>query len=388
MHRYIIHIHISAFSIAVARVFRPELRDRPVAVAPARSERALILSASSEARKEGIFKGMPLSKAKKSCPALMVLPPDPGLTEKACRTLSRVAARYTPLWEPARPGHVYLDVTGTERLWGRAKDTACRLKKEIKDCLSLPGTVGVAGNKMVSNIASRIIPSSGVMDVDPGREGPFMAPLNVGVVPGIGRFRKKVLLEELNIIRVRELAALDIGSMKLVFGRQAFVIHQRALGIDPTPVCPAPEKPMVSEEFILAQDENDDQKLLGTLYGLVEKCALRMRKRAIFPGKAGLLIRYSDHMEIRRQIKLSLSSFWDFDLYTPLETLFLNACKRRVRVRSISVWFKDFSCSNGQLSLFHIPSPAREKSCLVIRALDRIRARHGEGVIKYGRAAS
>jgi DNA polymerase-4 len=387
LHRHIIHIHISAFSIAVARVFRPELRERPVAVAPARSERALILSASLEAQKEGVFKGMPLSKAKKSCPALMVLPPDPGLTKKACETLARVVAQYTPLWEPARPGHVYLDVTGTERLWGRARDTACRLREEIKDRMSLPGTVGVAGNKMVSNIASRIIPSSGVMDVDPGREGPFMAPLKVGVVPGIGRFRKKVLLEELSITRVRELAALDMGSLKLVFGRQSFVIHQRALGIDPTPVCPAPEKPMVSEEVTLAQDENDDQKLLGTLYGLVEKCALRMRKRALFPATAGLLIRYSDQMEIRRQIKLSLSSFWDFDLYTPLEALFLNACKRRVRVRFIRIRFWDFSYSSTQLSLFHVPSPALEKRPMVIQALDRIRERHGAGVIKYGRAA-
>ena len=93
MHRHIIHIHIPAFSIAVARVFKPELRERPVAVAPARSERALILSASTEARAEGVFKGMPLSKAKKSCPALKVLPPDPGLTEKACRTLAGGGAR-------------------------------------------------------------------------------------------------------------------------------------------------------------------------------------------------------------------------------------------------------------------------------------------------------
>jgi DNA polymerase IV len=387
LHRHIIHIHISAFSIAVARVFRPELRERPVAVAPARSERALIMSASLEARKEGVFKGMPLSKAKKSCPALMVLPPDPGLTKKACHTLARVVGQYTPLWEPARPGHVYLDVTGTERLWGRAKDTACRLRKEIKDRMSLPGTVGVAGNKMVSNIASLIIPSSGVMDVDPGSEGPFMAPLKVGVVPGIGRFRKKVLLEELSIIRVRELAALDMGSLKLVFGRQAFVIHQRALGIDPTPVCPATEKPMVSEEVTLAQDENDDRKLLGALYGLVEKCALKMRKRALFPAKAGLLIRYSDQMEIRRQIKLSHASFWDFDLYGPLEDLFFNACDRRVRVRFIRIRFWDFSYSSAQLSLFHTPSPALEKKSMVIQALDRIRERHGEGVIKYGSAA-
>jgi DNA polymerase-4 len=385
--RHIIHLHIPAFYIAVARVCQPELRDRPVAVAPPQSERALILSASPEARKEGIFKGMPLSKAMKLCPDLTALPPNPGLTEKACKVLSEVAAQYTPLWEPFRPGHIYLDVTGTERLWGRAKDTGYRLSQEIKGRLYLSGTVGVAGNKMVSSIASRIMPSEGVMDVDHGRESSFMAPLKVGVVPGIGRVRRKILLEELNIVRVRELAALDMGSLRLIFGRESFIIHQRALGIDPTPVYPAPMQPMVSEEITLPEDENDDRKLLGALYSLVEKCSFRLRSRALFPRKAGLLIRYSDQVETKRQLKLPHISLWDLDLYGPLEELFFKACSRRVRVRFIRVWFWDFSSSSGQLSLFHDTSPDQDKKTHVIQTLDRIRERHGENAIKSGRAA-
>ncbi len=158
------------------RACHPELRDRPVAVAPPHSERALILSVSSEARKEGIFKGMSLGKAIKFCPALTVLPPNPGLTEKASLVLTKMLAQYTPLWEPFRPGHVYLDVTGTERLWGRAKDTASRLQREIKGHLRLSGAAGVAGNKMVSSIASTIMLSEGVLDVDHGQESSFMTP--------------------------------------------------------------------------------------------------------------------------------------------------------------------------------------------------------------------
>ncbi len=151
MDRHIIHVHIPAFPIAVARVVRPELRDRPVAVAPPHSERALILSVSAEARQHGIFKGMPLGKAMKFYPDLTVLPPDHDLTAKACRSLAGVVARYTPLWEPSQPGHIYLDVTGTDRLWGKAKDAANRLRREIKEQVRLSGTVGVASNKMVSS---------------------------------------------------------------------------------------------------------------------------------------------------------------------------------------------------------------------------------------------
>ncbi|MFC1885055.1 DNA polymerase IV, partial [Thermodesulfobacteriota bacterium] len=353
MYRHIIHIHISAFSIAVERAVHPELRDRPVAVVPPRSERSVILCASAEAMKEGVFKGMPLSKAVKSCPGLEVINPNPWLTEKAGQSLAGVAGNYTPLWEPARPGHIYMDVTGTERLWGRAKDTALRVTREIKKRISLPAAVGVAGNKMVSSIASRIMPHEGILDVDHGREAPFMAPLKVGMVPGIGPFRRKILLEELNIVQVRELARLDLGNLRLIFGRQAFVIHQRAVGIDPTPVCPSSAEPSVKEEIYLAEDENDDQKILGVLYKMVSRCAFRLRKRSVFPKKAGLLIRYSDHMEARRQSKLPRPSFWDFDLYPHVEALYFKACDRRVRIRFIRIWFRDLFREPGQLSLFN-----------------------------------
>ena len=389
MHRHIIiHIHIPAFSIAVERVCRARLRDRPVAVVPPQSERALILSVSLEARKEGVRKGMPLSEAMKRCPALTVLPPNPGLMERASHVLTEVAARYTPLWEPSRPGHVYLDMTGTERLWGKAKDAGYRLRQEIKGRFRLSGTVGIAGNKMVSSVASRIISSETVLDVDHGQEAAFMAPLKVSVVPGIGRFRRKILLEELSITRVRELAAVDMGSLRVIFGRQAHVSHQRALGIDPTPVYPPPARPGVSEEITLAEDENNDERLLAALYRLVERGSYRLRGRALFPRKAGLLIRYSDGVETTRGLALHHPSFQDFDLYAPLETLFFKACKRRVRVRFMRIWFWDFSPPSPQLSLFPHPSPRKEKGSLVIQAMDRIRERHGEEAIQLGRCAA
>jgi DNA polymerase-4 len=387
MYRNIVHLHIPAFPIAVARVSQPELRDRPVAVAPPHSERALLLSVSSEAQREGIFKGMPLGKAIKFCPDLTVLPPNRELTGKVCQILAEMAAHYTPLWEPSRPGHIYLDVTGTDRLWGKAKDTASRLRRELKEHLRLSGMVGVAGNKMVSSIASRIISSEGVLDVDHGQEFSFIAPLKVSVLPGIGHVRRKILLEELNISLVREVAALDMGTLKLIFGRQAYVIHQRALGIDPTPVYPPRMEPTVVEEITLPQDENDDQKLLRILYGLAEKCSHQLLSRALLPRKAGLLFRYTDQEEIIRQINLSGASFWDFDLYAPLERIFLRACRRRVRVRFMKVWFQDFSPPTSQLSLFPVRSPVTEKKALATQALYRIRERYGEEVIKYGKAA-
>jgi DNA polymerase-4 len=384
--RHIIHIHIPAFPIAVARVSQPELRDRPVAVAPLNSERALILSVSHEARREGIFKGMPLGKAVKFCPDLAVLPPDRELTRKAHKVLVRMVTQYTPLWEPSRPGHIYLDVTGTGLLWGRAKEVARRLRREIWKHLCLPGTAGVAGNKMVSSIASRIGSSEGVLDVDHGQESSFIAPLRANVLPGMGHAHRRILLEELGITLVREVAALDTGTLRLVFGRQAYVIHQQALGIDPTPVYPPRMEPTVAEEITLPRDENDDEKLLGILYGLVERCSHQLLSRALCPRKAGLVFRYTDQEEVTRRIDLPGVSFWDFDLYRPLERVFLKAYQRRARIRFLRVWFRDFSAPVSQLSLFPTGSP--EKKALATQALHRIRERYGEEVIKYGRTST
>ncbi len=389
MHRHIIHLHIPALPITVARISRPDLRDRPVAVAAPRSARSLVLSVSWEARREGVFKGMPLEKAKTRCPGLAVLPPDPKVTEKACQELARAAARYTPLYEPSRPGHIYLDFTGTQRLWGKARDTACRLRKEIQERLCLTGTVGVASNKMVSDIASRTISfSEGVSDVDHGQEASFMAPLMVGLMPGIGRMRRKLLLEELNITRIRQLAALDMGRLALIFGRQAHVIHQRALGIDPTPVYPFTRVPVIAEKITLPQEENDDSRLLGCLYRLVERCACRMRKRGLIPRKAGLLIRYIDQVETGGRLKVPRPGCQDRDLYNPLEKLFFKRCSRRVRVGFIKVWFWEFFPPDPQLALFHTPFPDEERRSILTRALDRIRERYGEHAVMYGITAS
>ncbi len=386
MSRHIIHLHIPAFPIAVERVARPELRGRPVAVAWGRSARTSLRCVSSEARREGVFRGMPLGRALDVCPGLAVIRPDPDRTEKAGRLLAETAARYTPLWEPPRPGHVYLDVTGTSRLWGRAKDTADRVRREVLARFRLAGTAGVAGNKMVSSIASRIHAAPGILDVDLGREAVFMAPLEVGVLPGIGPVRRRRLLEELSITRVRQVAALEAGDLQLLFGYRGQVLHQRALGIDPTPVVPPRRQPAVQEEIALPEEDNDDRRLLGRLFTLVESCARRLRERDLAPRKAGLLFRYVDRREEVRRIGLAGDAAWDLDLYVPLERAFLRACRRRARVRFLRVWFTDLVPPAGrQLSLFDAPPSPGGARAGVTRALDRIRVRYGNGAIRYGR---
>lgn len=386
MDRNIIHLHIPSFPVTLERLRNPQLRDRPVAVAPPQSDRALILAVSSEARKEGIFKGMAIGKALRFCPELTVLPPNPGLVEKGSMLLVKAVSEYTPVWEPSKPGHVYMDITGTRRLWGMAKDTANRIRRDIESRLSLPGAVGVAGNKMVSSIASRLLKSCGILDVDHGTESSFMAPLRVDYLPGVGHVRKRMLLEELNISFVKEIAMMDVDNLRVIFRQQAWMIHQRSVGIDPTPVLPPTAEPEVSESVTLDSDINDDEKLLGTLYRLVEICAHRLRKRGVRPGRAGLTIRYSDQMESRRKAVLTFQGYWESELYPVVEALFFKTCTRRCGVRFMRVRFTDFSETSKQLSLFSKPLLKNTKRNNVSAAMDRIREKYGDDVVRYGKA--
>mgnify|MGYP005650796065 CR=1 FL=1 len=331
---------------------------------------------------------MPVVQAKALCPHLELLAPNPELTERAFRAVVSLVSHYTPLWEPSRPGHIYLDLTGTRRLWGDAKDTAWRLNREVRSRLKLRGVAGVATNKMVSSIASRILPpKEEIMDVHPGTEESFMAPLKVAMVPGIGRFELRMLLQDLEIIKVWQLAALDMDIMRFIFGSRAPVIDQRAHGIDPTPVYPAPSRPTVSEEIVFGEDENNNERLLAALYHLVECCARRLREKGVYPRRGGLLIRYSDTIEVKRMLRLPTLTYWDFELYPHLKRLFFSACMRRTRVRFMKIWFWDFFYENNQLCLFEQPCPKAEKNKAVVQALDKIRKRYGEEAIRYAKAA-
>jgi DNA polymerase-4 len=334
---------------------------------------------------QGVFKGMSVRRALKICPDLTLIEPDAGAVGDAFRASEEVISFYAPLWEPVKPGHIYLDMTGTERLWGNATDAAFRISREIETRLGLSATVGVAGNKTVSSIASRIESNESVMDIEHGTEAAFLAPLRVTALPGIGLARIRLLENELAIDRIGQIAALDSLSLSCLFGRDARVIHDRARGIDPTPVTPPEVSPTVREAMTFNQDTNDDLVLLQSLHRMVETCSRRLRDRSIHPGCASVRIRYSDRVEVSRQCRLPQYGFSCLELYPPIEALFLKAFSRRVRIRHIEVIFRDLQPESSQLCLFDHQEPNENKTA-AITAIDHIRHRYGEEAIRFGRS--
>src|SRR5919106_1712909 len=154
--RSVLFIDPPAFRTTVEELVAPALRTRPIVVAPPGADRAVVLALSSEARRAGIQRGMPVRLAQKRCPDLVLLPPNPRLYARASRALLEVLRLYAPVIEPHGYGHAFLDLTGTGRLFGPAVDVAARVQREVRKRLHLPLSVGVAANKLVSQAATTV----------------------------------------------------------------------------------------------------------------------------------------------------------------------------------------------------------------------------------------
>lgn len=384
--RDILHFSIPDFPIAVARVIDPSLRARPLAVVPGHSGRALLQAVSAEARAEGVREGMPVYRAQRCCPALRLLTPDPAMVSRAMQALVELSCGYTPLWEPEQGGQLYLDLTGSGRLFGPGRDVAARIEKEVAARLRLQGAVGVAGNKLVSRIASHYLRRPGVCDVLRGSEAGFIGPLAVSVLPGIGATRAELLMLELNLRRVEELAALSLSQLRLVFGGFAPLARQRALGVDPSPVQPPRRRPEVAEEAFLAEEENDDGVLLAELCRLVELCGLRLRQLGQGARQLLFSLHYADGVSERRTAALAGPENQDVALLTVAEGLFYQACQRRVRVKGMKLACRQLGEASAQMELFDFAGSrvsARDEA--LQGALDALRGRHGMGVVVRGK---
>jgi DNA polymerase IV len=387
MSRTIIHIDVTDFHIAVERVLEPRLHQRPVAIAIEAAGRSLVYAASREAGLNGVYRGMLLNQALKYCPDMTVLPPNEELYLRATRALMGILQQFTPVLEPLRFGHAYLDMTGSAKLFGNAVDAAAKARKEIHDRLRLDATAGVAGNKLVSKVASDVItlrdPRAGLCDVHLGEEQRFLSPLQVGYLPGVQK-QVRTQLYELNIRLIRELTVIQSEHLQMVFGRFGLLLYERSRGIDNRPVQPPKRSPEIVETETLAEDSNDHDRLHTIFFRLLAASTRRLRQKKQFTRRLVLEIRYSDHKEENGQFKCDPAQN-DWQMLQPAESLLTRTVTRRTRVRKMTLRLCDLCQSYSQLSLFdEAPNPKLESAG---KAMDRIRDRFGEAAISFGRAS-
>jgi DNA polymerase-4 len=397
MDRQIVYFQIPSFEISLARRQDAALRHRPVAIAPTHHSRACMREVSAEAYGDGLRPGMSVELARRLCPTVRLLPPDSVRLHSAYRDIQNIVAEFAPVWEPVQPGHLFLDLTGTHRLFGAAVDTAFRIEREIIRRQNLTGVAGIGTNKLVSHAAGTIIDPPQLCEIRPGFERSFMAPIPTSLPCRMHKIlpaSSLALLEDLNLRTLGAIADIPLSHLQLVLGPVAALLHEWAHGIDLSPVLPPMQQICVERSHSVSPDEIDDDRLRGLLYGLLEQICRILRRQQRVCGRLALTIRHSDHVEIRQQQPIDPPTYWEADLYPRLTHLFFRCFQRRIRLRTMILGaeaLQSFSGSSGeQLSLFDTDlceaRQRRERSHRLALALDRIRDRFGEPAITWGHA--
>lgn len=389
MDRHIVYLQIPAFRIALARSSDSALRNRPVAVAPTHTPRALLREISTEAFQEGLQPGMPVDLARLICPGLRMIPPDSSLTQAAHRELQHRISSFAPTWESIRPGSLFLDLTGTTRLFGPPIDAASRISRELAHQQGWPSTIGLAENKLVSQLAaSTLTKPPQVLSIHPGSEQPFLAPLPTVMLPGFHRAHiSQVLqrLEDLNLLTCGAIASVSLAHLQAAIGSPARMLQDWAMGIDPSPVRSPIVQPVIERLVHLDPDEVDDHLLLGQLYQLLEQLCATLRQQQRMCRHISLTVRHSDHIERTAEEALPQGTFWEVDLQPALARLFYRCFTRRVRLTQMMLRVSRLESPARQLSLFDESESIIPRSHRLALTLDQIRAKFGEQALSWGR---
>lgn len=394
MDRQIVYLSIPRFEIALARLNDPSLRTKPVAVVSAQASRAVIREVSPEAEDAGVLPGLPADRARRRCPSLRLVPPNVAKVTRAHHALLPSIISVAPLWEVSKPGHFFLDLTGTTRLFGAACDTTMRLERDIFHRFELQSVAGVGTNKLVAQMASSVLTPPQLCDVRAGSEQDFLLPLSVSALPGLRgpqgtMFR--TMLADLNLQTIADVAGITLEALEPVFGRWGHRLYHWARGIDSSPVFPPGASPSLSCSHLFEPDTIDQAQLLGGFSTLIDTLCRDLRRRQQVGNRLTLIIGYTDQHTVRRSCALATPTHWEVEMLPSIHALFRRCFQRRVRVRSLTIRSNSFRPPPEQLSLFATEDGqdqqgSRPHSHRLALAIDRLHTRFGMKIIQWGRS--
>ena len=323
----VFHVDMDAFFVSVEELFDPSLKGKAVVVGGRPNERGVVSAASYEARKFGVHSAMPLRTAARLCPHAVFVEGHPGRYRDYSTRVYDVLNHFSPLVEMASIDEAYLDMTGTERLYGPALRAAHALHQAMKAETRLNCSIGIATSRLVAKVASDQAKPNGVLWIIPGREAAFLAPLDVRKIPGVGKVTEKHL-HTLSIRKVGDLARLDDAFLEERFGKWGLALSGKAGGLDAggwfdAEIGAHSDPKSVSHEHTFTEDTSDLQVLEGTLSRLSEMVGRRLREYGLHARTLQLKLRYSDFSTITRAHSVERPTQLDTEIFEQARALFL-----------------------------------------------------------------
>ncbi len=385
MPRTILHIDLDAFFCAVEETRNPALRGLAFAVGGRPEERGVVASCSYAARARGVRSAMPMARALRLCPDLIIVSHRHRLYGEVSDQVMLRLSRLTSLVEQISIDEAFLDIT---ELPGPPDRLARQIQTQIANELSLPCSIGIASNKLVAKIANEVGKKSASGDQPPraltivpnGGEAEFLAPLPAAMLWGVGP-KTEARLAELGIQTIGDIAGWTEADLVRRFGEHGRDLHRHARGWDERAITTEHEVKSISQETTFVRDLGEDRALEKTLQELSSQVGRQLHENELVGKTIRIKIRWPDFTTLTRQTTLPVAT-------DNAEMISLTAIKlmRAVRksnqfVRLIGVGVSGLSKPVQQLELWDAGSP---KARRLQSAVDELREKFGRQVIRHG----
>lgn len=385
----ILHIDMDAFYASVEERENSELRGKPLIVGGSPRGRGVVSAANYAARKFGVHSAMPTSKAVRLCPQATIVRPRMQLYAEISHEIRAIFARYTPEIEPLSLDEAFLDVHGTQQLFGDAIEIGRRIKEEILSELQLVASVGVAPNKFLAKLASDLEKPDGFKIIAPDRIQDILEPLEISRIWGVGRVTQRKF-EERGITTFGQLRKLGNEKAQYLFGQVGEHFWRLSQGLDSRRVVSSRRAKTISHETTFAADVADPEILLARLLELTEQVGYRLRRADRLGKTVNLKARYSDFHTVTRAQSLAVASNATDSLWKVARELFKSSLPktRELNLRLIGMGVSNLQTNRPvQLGLFDDSVEQQRQAAAQSRldaAADSVREKFGKSALQRG----
>jgi DNA polymerase-4 len=392
MPRTILHIDLDAFYCAVEETRNPELRGKAFAVGGKPEERGVVASCSYAARRMGVRSAMPMGRALRLSPGLIIVSSRHGLYSEVSHQVMERLHDLTPLVEQISIDEAFLDIS---EIHESPEIVARKLQARIHDELQLPCSIGIASNKLIAKIATEVgkslalweikamgevKPPNAVTVVPFGEEAAFLSPLPADMLWGVGP-KTSARLTELGIHTIGDIAKWPESEMNRMFGENGRDLARHSKGIDDRPITTERETKSISQEITFSRDVRDDKILEKTVREQSTEVARQLRKNDLAGSTVKLKIRWPDFTTLTRQTTFNHRTDQEDEIAKAALDLLKSVRKPNQAVRLIGVGVTGIGQPIRQLGLWDMED---EKSRKLQEAVDELREKYGKNIIQHG----
>ncbi len=369
-----------AFFVSVEISKNSELIGKPVIIGGL-SDRGVVASCSYEARKYGVHSAMPLRMARQLCPHAIFVKGSMEDYSKKSQEITELLQERVPLLEKASIDEHYIDMTGMDRFFGCMK-FAQELRTAVLQQIGLPISFGLSINKTVSKMVTNECKPNGERQVEKLAVKPFLDPLSIKKIPGLGdsTFLK---LSEMGVRKIHTLTQIPQDLMFKLLGQNGLSLWQKANGIDLSPVIPYREQKSIGKQTTFDSDSMDIAGMKIILTDMITKLAFELRQKQKLTACITVTIRYANFETVTQQAKIPYTAI-DSTLIEKAKELFDKVYSKRMLLRLVGVKLSHLVSGSEQISLYG-PS---EKIYNLYQSMDRMRSRYGADAIRLATVLS